>query len=105
MDDAQTGAMTHVTCNEWTVGNFTRSFDGFSADGDGVTDGLSDGLTDKSNEVWMERKFPGNWTFGILCPAILVGIFTMNLADGWMDGADDRHTDIWKEFQMESHLG
>ena len=46
-----------------------------------------------------------NWTFGKFCTAILIGIFTVNLADGWLDGMDDRHTDRWTEFQVESHLG
>ena len=36
-------------------------------------------------------------------PAIIVGIFTMNLADGWMDGIDNRHTDGWTDLQVESH--
>ena len=60
------------------------------------TDGLSDGSTDKSNEVWMERKFPRNWTFRKLWnrPAILVGIFIMNLAQGWMVG--------WMELMMDT---
>ena len=33
-------------------------FNGFSADGDGVTDGLPDGSTDESNDVHMEGNFP-----------------------------------------------
>ena len=41
-------------------------FDGFSADGDGVTDRLPDGSTDKSNEVHMEGNFPRIWTLEIL---------------------------------------
>ena len=41
----------------------------------------------------MYRKF---------CTAILVGIFTVNLDDGWMDGTDDGCTDRWTEFQVES---
>ena len=48
-------------------------------------DGLPDGLTDQSNDVWTEGNFPGFWSFGKLLPAILIGIFTMNLADGWME--------------------
>ena len=55
-------------------------------------DRLSDGLTDESDEVQMERNCPGLWMFGKYCPPILMGIFTMNLADGWMDGTEDRHT-------------
>ena len=77
----------------------------FSADGDRVTGGLPDGSTDESDDVWMEVDFPGYWTFGKFCPAILVGIATMNLADGWTDGTDDGHTDGWMDFQVESHLG
>ena len=42
------------------------------------------------------------WTF---CPTILVGIFTMKLADGWMDRIDDGYTDGQMEFEVESHLG
>ena len=58
-----------------------------------MNDGLPDGLTDESDDVNMETKFPGNFTFRKLHPAILMGVFTMKLADGWMDGMDDRHTD------------
>ena len=32
--------------------------DGFSCDGDGVSDGLPHGLTDESDDVQMERNFP-----------------------------------------------
>ena len=35
----------------------TGDFDGFSADGDEVTDGLPDGLTDESDDVWKEKEF------------------------------------------------
>ena len=77
----------------------------FSADGDEVTDRLPDGLTDESDDVQMERIFPMHWSFRKFHPAILMVIFTMNLAHGWMDGMDDRHTDGWMEFQVESHLG
>ena len=80
------------------------NFDGFSADSDGVMDRLLDGLTDESDDVQTERNFPGFWSFGKFHTAILVGILTMNLADGWMDGTDDRHTDRQMEFQVESHL-
>ena len=54
-----------------------------------MTDGLPDGLTDESEDVQMERSFPRFWMFGKFCPPILVGIFTMNLADGWKDRTDD----------------
>ena len=81
------------------------NFDGFSANGDRVTDGLPDGLTGESDDVQMEGNFPVNWTFRKFCTAILVGIFTVNLADGWTDRTDDRHADGQTEFQVESHLG
>ena len=35
----------------------TRDFNGFSADGDRVTDRLPDRLTDESNDVQMEGNF------------------------------------------------
>ena len=70
-----------------------------------MTDGLPDGSTDKSDDVQTEEIFPGYWTFGKSFTAILTGIFTMNLADGWMDGADDGHTDILTDFQVESCMG
>ena len=70
-----------------------------------MTDGLPDGSTDESVDVQMEGNFSGFWTFGKFPIAIFVGIFTMNLAEGWMDGTDDRHTDAWMEIQVESHLG
>ena len=70
-----------------------------------MTDVQPDGSTDESNDVWMERKFPEIWTFGKFHPAILVGIFTVNSADGWMDRTDDQHTDGWTDFQVESHFG
>ena len=78
------------------------NFDGFSADGDGMIDRLPDGSTDESDDVQTERNFPRIWTFRKLHPAILVGIFTMHLADGWVDGMDNGHTDGWSEFQVES---
>ena len=31
--------------------------------------------------------------YRIFCAGILIGIFTVNLADGRMDGTDDGHTD------------
>ena len=37
----------------------TGIFNGFSVDGDEGMDGLPDGLTEKSNDVQMERSFPG----------------------------------------------
>ena len=51
--------------------------------------------------VWMERNFPGFQMFGKFHTAILMGIFTMNLADGWTDRTDDGHTDRQMEFQVE----
>ena len=66
---------------------------------------MPEGSTDKSDDVQMERNFPVNWTFRIFHSAILAGIFTMNLADGWMDRTDDGHTDGQMEFQLESHFG
>ena len=47
----------------------------------------------ESDDVWMERIFPGFWAFREFHPSILMGIFIINLADGWMDGTDDGHTD------------
>ena len=76
-----------------------------SADGDSVTDKLPGGLTDESDEVQMEGNFPINWNFRKFHTVILVGIFTVNLADGWTDGTDDGHTEGQMEFQVESHLG
>ena len=74
----------------------TGIFDGFSTDADEVTDGLPDGSTDKSDDVWTERSFRGFLCFGKFCTGILIGIFTMNLAHGWMDGTDDGHNmDRW----------
>ena len=60
----------------------------FSADSDRVMDGLPHGLTDKSNDVWVERNFPGKWSCRKFHTVILMGIFTMNLADGWTDGTN-----------------
>ena len=45
-----------------------------------------------------------NWIFKKFHTAILVGIFTVNLGDGWMDGTDDGQTDGLTDLQMESHL-
>ena len=74
-------------------------------DGNKVTDRLPDGLTDKSIDVQMERSFPRFLCFGKLHTGILIGIFTMNLADGRTDGTDNRHTDRQTEFQAESCFG
>ena len=81
------------------------NFDRFLADGDGVNDGLPDGLTDESDEVQIEGNFPGIGTFRKFGPGILMGIFTMNLADGWTGGMDDRCTHRQTNFQVESHFG
>ena len=70
-----------------------------------MTGRLSDGLTDKSNDVQMERNFPRIGTFGKFHTGILISIFAMNSADGWMDRTNDGHTDGQMEFQVESHLG
>ena len=70
-----------------------------------MTESLSDGLTGKSDDVWTGGNFPMNWTFRKFHPAILVGIFSMNLADGWTDGTNNGHTDGWMEFQVESSMG
>ena len=41
-----------------------------------------------------------------ICTAILMGIFTASLADGWTDRTDDRHTDrqrwnlVWVDRRM-----
>ena len=77
----------------------------FSTDGGEVTDGLPDGLTDESDDVWTERKFPTKWTSGKFHTAMLMGIFTINLADGWTDGTHDGHAGIWVDFKVESDLG
>ena len=34
---------------------------------------------------------------------VVMGIFAMNLADGWTDRMDDGHTDRWTELHVESH--
>ena len=81
----------------------TGKFNRFSA-GARVTDRLPDGSTDKSDEVQMEGNFPRKWSFRKFHPGILVDIFTVKLADGWMDRMDDEHTDGWMEFQVESQL-
>ena len=70
-----------------------------------MTDRLPDGLTDESNDVWTERNFPGIHMFGKFHTGILIGIFTMNLADGWADGTDNGHTDREMEFPLDSYLG
>ena len=51
------------------------------------------------------RDFPWDLDFGKFHPAILMGIFTVTLADGWMDRMDDGHTDGQIDFQVESCLG
>ena len=70
-----------------------------------MTDGLPDGSTDKSDDVWIEGNFPAKWSYRKFHTAILMGIFTSNLADGWMDRTDDRHTDGQMGLHVESHLG
>ena len=43
--------------------------------------------------------------FGKFHTGILIGIFSMNLADGLMDKTDDGHTDGKMEFQVQIHFG
>ena len=68
-------------------------------------DGLPDGLTDKSNDIWMERIFPRYFINGNFHTGILVGIFTVNLADGRMDRTDDGHTALQTVFLVTSQVG
>ena len=68
-------------------------------------DRLPNGLTDESDEVWMWRKFPVIQMFGKFHTAILMGILTVNLVDGWTDRTDDGHTNGQMEFQVESCFG
>ena len=63
---------------------------------------LLEGLTDKSDDAWTEGKLSWVLDFWKFHPAILMGIFTMNLTDGWMDRTDDGRTDGWMDFQVES---
>ena len=70
----------------------TGHFDGFAADSDEGMGRLPNGLTDKSIDVQMERIFPRVSCFRKFHTGILIGIFTVNLADGWTDGTDDGHT-------------
>ena len=60
-----------------------------SVDGDEVMDGLPDGSTEKSDDVWTESSFPEFLCFRIIHTGILIGIFTVNLADSWTDETDD----------------
>ena len=70
-----------------------------------MTDGLSDGSTDESDDVQMESNIPVIFSFRKFHTEILVGIFTIILADGWTDRTDDGHTDRRMEFQVELCLG
>ena len=57
-----------------------------------------DCLMDQQTNLMMYRQkeiFPGLYVHDFHT-AVLVGIFTVNLADGWMDGTDDGHTDVEK---------
>ena len=56
-------------------------------------DRLPDGLTDESIDVQTEGSFPRYCINGNFHTGILIGSFTMNLADGRMDGADNWLTD------------
>ena len=66
---------------------------------------LMDHLTDQQVN-WIMYRWKGIiiWTFWKFHPAILMGIFTMNLTDCSTDGMDDRHNDRWTDFQVESHF-
>ena len=77
-------------------------FNGFAADGDEVMDGLPDGSTDESVDVQTEKSSPRYCVIRNSDTGILVGIFTMNLADGRTDGTGNRHTDIQMEFGVET---
>ena len=68
-------------------------------------DGRPDGSTDKSDDVQKERNFPRSWSFGKFHTGLLISIFIMNFADGWMDRIDGGHTDRHTELQVESCLG
>ena len=68
-------------------------------------DRLPEGLTDKSDDVQMERSFPWYCILRNYCTGILIGIFTVNLADGRMDRTDDGHSVRQMEFQVESCFG
>ena len=48
--------------------------------------------------------FPGIALLGF-CTGILIGIFTMNLADGRTDGTDNRHTTLQTVFLVTSQVG
>ena len=65
-------------------------------------DRLPDGLADESIDVQMEGSFPGCCVNRNFYMGILIGIFTVNLADGRMDRMDDRHTGCQMGFQVES---
>ena len=62
-------------------------------------------MTDESDDVWTEGNLPGTLTFGKFDRAVLLGTFTMNVADGQMDGMDDGWTNRQMDFQVESLLG
>ena len=83
----------------------TGIFNGFSADGDEVMNRLPDGSIDESVDVQMEGSFPGYCIVRNFHTAILIGIFTVNLADGRIDRTDDGHTAFQMEFWVESHFG
>ena len=70
-----------------------------------MNDRLPDESTDKLVDVWMEANCPRVYTFGKFCPGILICIFTMKFADGWMERADDGQSDRQTNFEVESHLG
>ena len=99
---------TRISCRQYTTfspHDYWGISDWFSADSDMVTDRLPEGSTDESDDTQMDMNFPMTWSFKKFCTAILMGIFTMNLAYGWTDRTDNGHTDGWMEFQVESCLG
>ena len=55
-------------------------------------DGLPVLWTDESIDVWMEGSFPGFSACGNFHTGVVIGIFTMELADGRMDITDNEHT-------------
>ena len=65
--------------------------------------GLPGGSTDESIDVQMEGSFPRYCGIGNFHTVILIGILTMNLADGRIDGTDDGHNTLQTVFLVTSH--
>ena len=61
-------------------------------------------MTDEPNDVWMEQNFPRSWTPRYFFPAILLGTFAVNSADGRLDGMDGGFTDRCMDVQVESQF-